>query len=85
MADIITRPGNVSPSYSIPSILALISAIAAFFTGGWGFFLGIAAIILGLVGAIAALSPRVRGGLISVFSVVAGVLGIVVGLMRVVF
>lgn len=70
-------------SFSIPSILALIAAIASFTTGAfWGFILAIGAIFLALLGIILAFSARVRGGVISFVSLVAGVIGIIAAIIK---
>ena len=82
MTDTATR----SASFSIPSILAALAAIASFFVGaGWGFFLAVAAIVLGLIGFLLALSPKVRGGVTSVMSMVFGLLGIVAAVFKLIF
>lgn len=74
---------DVSPSFSIPSILAVVAAIGSFMTGaGFGFVLAIAAIVLGVIGILIAFAPSKRGGLISVFSVLAGVIGIVAAIFK---
>ena len=76
---------RASPAFSLPSIIAIVAAIASFFVGaGWGFTLAIVAIVAGLIGALLALSPSIRGGIISVFSVVAGVIGIVAAVIKLV-
>ena len=75
-----------APAFSIPSIIAIICAIASFMAGaGIGFVLAIVAIVAGLIGVLLSLSPRVRGGMISIFSVVAGVIGIVAAVFKLVF
>jgi hypothetical protein len=75
-----------APAFSIPSIIAIICAIASFMVGaGLGFILAILAIVAGLIGVLLSLSPRVRGGMISIFSVVAGVIGIVAAVFKLVF
>lgn len=64
--------------FSIASILAVVCAIASFFTGAMlGVILAAAAIILGLVGAVTALGPGTRGGVVSMMSIFAGVAGVV--------
>ena len=66
------------PAFSVPSILAAITAFVSFKAGAiFGLLLAIVAIVLGLLGLFLALSPRVRGGMISVISVVAGLIGII--------
>ena len=75
-----------APAFSIPSIIAIICAIASFMTGaGVGFILAIVAIVAGLIGVLLALSPRVRGGMISVLSIIAGLIGIVAAVFKLVF
>jgi hypothetical protein len=64
--------------FSVASILAIICAIASFFTGAMlGVGLAIAAIVLGLIGAVSALGPGTRGGVVSMMSIFAGVAGVV--------
>ncbi len=76
--DRLTRHEPLEPSFSVPSLLAVVCAVASFAAGpGFGLFLALAAIVLGFVGAGLALRRRVRGGVISVISIVAGVIGIV--------
>ena len=74
----LARHEPVEPSFSVPSLLAVVCAVASFAAGpGFGLFLALAAIVLGLVGAGLAMRRRVRGGVVSVISIVAGVIGIV--------
>lgn len=80
----ITRPRH--PEYSLPSILAIVAAIASFFFGaGLGFLLAVAAIILGAIGMLLAASPSIRGGIISIMSILAGLLGIIVAVFKLLF
>ena len=73
-------------SFSIPSIIAVVSAITSFFVGsGLGFVLAIAAIIFGAIGALLALSPARRGGIVSIFSIGAGVLAVIASILRLIF
>ena len=73
------------PSFSIPSILAVIAAIFSFTSGAaLGLILAIAAIVLGLIGVLIALSPRVRGGFVSVLSILAGAIGIIAAIFKLV-
>lgn len=77
--------GTKPAAFSIPSILAIVAAIIAFFVGpGLGLALAIIAIILGAVGLLIALMPNVRGGVISVVSVILGVIGILIAIGRLV-
>lgn len=71
------------PSFSLPSILAIVAAIGSFFTGAaLGLVLAILAILFGVIGVVLSLSPRVRGGLVSILSLIAGVIGIVVAAIK---
>ena len=82
----LAQRSDVSPAFSLPSILAVVAAIVSFKAGAFlGTLLAIAAIVLGLLGAVLAISPRVRGGMISLLSVVAGVIGIIAAVFKLVF
>lgn len=70
-------------SFSIPSILAIVCAIASFFVGaGAGFLLAVLAIILGGIGFLLALMPGTRGGVASVVSILAGVIGVIAAIVK---
>ena len=70
--------GTTKASFSIPSIIAVIAAIASFATGAfWGLILALVAIFFGVLGVVMSLSSTVRGGMVSTFSLLAGVAGIV--------
>jgi hypothetical protein len=74
------------PEYSLPSILAIVAAIASFFFGaGLGLLLAVAAIVLGVIGMLLAASPSIRGGIISIISVGAGLLGIIAAVLKLFF
>ncbi|MPN33569.1 hypothetical protein SDC9_181058 [bioreactor metagenome] len=74
---------QVRPSYSFPSIIAIIAAIISLFTGAFiGFALAALAIICGIIGIVLSLSPNVRGGFASTLGLVAGAVGIVVALIK---
>ncbi len=74
------------PEYSLPSILAIVAAIASFFFGaGLGLLLAVAAIVLGVIGMLLAASPSIRGGIISILSVGAGLLGIIAAVLKLFF
>ena len=76
---------EVHAEYSIPSLIAITSAIASFFFGAFpGMLLAIAAIACGVIGVLLAISPRVRGGIISVMSIGLGVIGIVAAVIKIV-
>jgi hypothetical protein len=70
-------------SFSLPSIVALIAAIASFMTGAFlGFLLALIAIFFGIVGVVLSLAPAKRGGVISTFGVGAGLLGIIAAAIK---
>lgn len=74
------------PEYSLPSILAIATAIASFFFGALlGFVLAVAAIILGVIGMLLAASPSIRGGIISIMSIIAGLIGIIAAVFKLLF
>ena len=86
MTRIFDRPAGRGPAFSIPSIIAIVSAIGSFMVGAFlGTMLAIIAIVAGLLGLILALSPATRGGIISVLGIVGGILGIVAALFKFVF
>ena len=69
--------------YSIPSIIAIVAAIASFPAGAFfGFLLAIIAVIFGAIGIVLSLSPRLRGGVISTLAIFAGMLGILAALVK---
>lgn len=71
------------PSFSIPSILAIIAAIASFFQGAtFGLILAVIAIIFGIIGVLLSLSVRKRGGIVSFASVAAGLIGIIAAIIK---
>jgi hypothetical protein len=75
--------GNAA--FSIPSILAIIAAIASFVVSpGYQLLLSIAAAVLGFIGVIVALMPGVRGGIISFISLVIGAIGAIIAIIRLV-
>jgi hypothetical protein len=69
--------------FSIPSLIAIVTALLSFTTGAfWGFVLAFVAIVCGLIGVVLSLSPTVRGGMISAFSLVTGSIGLIVALIK---
>jgi hypothetical protein len=71
------------PAFSIPSVLAVVSAVLSFKFGAiLGLIFAIAAIVLGVIGVLLSLLPNIRGGIISFFSIVAGVFGIVAAVIK---
>jgi len=72
-----------SKKFSIPSILALVTAILSFKAGAiLGFILACAAILFGVLGIVLAAAPSVRGGLTSTLSLIAGGIGIVAAVIK---
>ncbi len=84
MTTIQTQPHRAqSASFSIPSIVAVICAVASFGVGpGAALLLSLAAAILGIIGVVVSLLPNVRGGLISVLSLIMGSIGVIVAIIR---
>ena len=77
----ITTPKR--PSFSIPSIIAVIAAIWSFTSGAFfGLILAIIAIVFGILGVVLAVAPSKRGGVVSTFGVVAGALGIIAAVIK---
>ena len=71
------------PHFSIPSIIAIGSAIASLFVRpGTGIILAIVAIIFGVIGYLFTLSPSIRGGLTSILSFFLASIGIVIAVVR---
>ena len=69
--------------FSIPSIIAIVAAIASFPVGAlMGFLLAVVAVIFGAIGMILSLSPRVRGGVVSTLAIFAGMLGVLAALVK---
>lgn len=69
--------------FSLPSIIAIVAAIASFAVGAfWGFVLAMVALVFGAIGVMLAFSSRVRGGIVSFFAVVAGILGLVAAIIK---
>lgn len=70
-------------SFSIPSIIAIIAAIASFSTGAFfGLILAMVAIFFGIIGVLLAFSSHTRGGVVSTFSLVAGFIGIIAAALK---
>ena len=69
--------------FSIPSIIAIVAAIASFPVSAlMGFLLAVVAVIFGAIGIILSLSPRVRGGVVSTLAIFAGMLGVLAALVK---
>jgi hypothetical protein len=74
---------DAKPSFTIPSILAVVAAFVSFKAGAvFGVICAVIAILLGLSGFALALLPGKRGGIISVVSIVAGLIGIIAAVVK---
>lgn len=72
-----------SSRFSIPSLIAIVAAIASFFVGAMmGLVLAIVAIFFGLLGVVFSFSSRTRGGIVSTLSVLAGFIGIIAAVIK---
>lgn len=70
-------------SFSVPSLIAVITAIWSFYAGAFfGMILAVVAILSGLLGVMLALSPSVRGGVASIVAVLAGGIGVVAAIIK---
>lgn len=70
-------------SFSIPSLIAVATAIWSFYAGAFfGMILAVVAILCGLLGVVLALSPSVRGGVASMVAVLAGGIGVVAAIIK---
>ncbi len=71
------------PRFSIPSVLAIVCAIASFNAGAAaGFMLAIVAMVLGILGLLIAFRPQKRGGIVSIVAVLAGAAGILAAIFK---
>ena len=69
--------------FSIPSIVAIIAAIASFSAGPFaGFMLALVAVGFGVAGLAIAFLPHRRGGMVSVIAVVAGLMGLIAAIFK---
>ena len=72
-------------TFSIPSLISLISALLILFVvqNGFGIFLlaGVS-IVFGVLGLILSLSPKVRGGIVSFLSIAAGLIGVIIAVVK---
>ncbi len=72
-----------SRSFSIPSIIALVTAILSFTSGAiMGLILACVAILFGALGIFLSVAPNVRGGIVSTLSIAAGAIGIVAAVIK---
>lgn len=75
---------------TLASVIAIISAVVAFFSRPvLGFFLGLAAVLFGLIGALRATSRTKSGALPSILAILLGVVAVIVkiveGALRLIF
>lgn len=69
--------------FTLPSIIAIIAAIASFFVGALlGLIFAFVAVVFGFIGVIMAFSSRARGGIVSTFAVLAGFLGVIAAIIK---
>lgn len=77
-------PVSNRPAFSVPSILAVICAVASFYAGAaMGMFLAIAAIVLGATGMLMSVAPSIRGGITSFIAMGAGLIGIIAAIIKI--
>ena len=70
-------------AFSIPSILAVVAAVASFNVGAFfGLLLAGLAVVLGAIGVVLALSPKTRGGIFSMIGVAGGFIGIIAAVIK---
>ena len=70
-------------SFSIASILAILSAIFSFTVGAFfGLVLAALAFIFGLLGIVLALTPNVRGGGLSIMAVILSFIGVIAAIIK---
>jgi hypothetical protein len=77
------QPTTTRARFSIPSIIAILCALASFPAGAFaGFVLAMIAVVFGGIGFLLAFSSRVRGGVVSTLAVLGGVLGLVAAVIK---
>lgn len=70
-------------SFSIPSIIAIIAAIASFYVGAiLGLLLAAVAFVFGAIGLVLALSPKTRGGIMSIIAVILSFIGVIAAIVK---
>jgi hypothetical protein len=78
-----TQPSTQAAKFSIPSIVAIVCAVASFMTGALlGLIFALAALLFGAIGFLLSFSPAVRGGVVSVLAIFAGMLGILAAVVK---
>jgi hypothetical protein len=75
--------GQAKARFSLPSIIAIGTAIGSFFVGAFGgFVLALVAIVFGIIGVLLSLAPSVRGGFLSVLSLIVAAIGIIMAVIK---
>ena len=70
-------------SFSIPSIIAIIAAIASFYFGATlGLLFAGVAFVFGAIGLVLALSPKTRGGIISIIALGLSFIGVIAAVVK---
>ncbi len=70
-------------TFSIPSIIAIIAAIASFYFGATlGLICAAVAFIFGMIGLGLAVSPKTRGGIISIIAVILSLIGVIAAIFK---
>lgn len=77
-------PATRKATFSTPSVLSLVLAMAGWFAHSpvWALVACITAVLLGSLGVLVALMPERRGGLLSMLSIVMALFGIVFSIIR---
>jgi len=71
------------PHFSIPSVIAIVAAIASFFVSpSAGFLLAMVAIGFGVLGLLLSFAPSIRGGVVSMLSMILACIGLVVAIIK---
>lgn len=74
---------TTTAKFSLPSIIAIIAAIASFAVGAaGGFILAVLALGFGILGLILAFSSRTRGGIVSFLAIAGGLLGVIAAVLK---
>lgn len=74
---------STQAKFSIPSIIAIIAALASFPVGAmFGFILALIAVFFGAIGVIMAFSAKVRGGVMSTLAIFGGMLGLLAAIVK---
>ena len=86
MATELSTRRDTGASYSVPSIIAIISAAASWFvSAGWSIFLAVLALLFGAIGVVMSIHPAKRGGVLSIVAIILGALAMLVSIIAVIF